>query len=30
MQNYIVVGRPIFKHANPSEAVALIAKELII
>jgi len=27
--DFIVVGRPIFKHANPAEAVQLILKELV-
>ncbi len=27
--NYIVVGRPIFKHENPAEAVRLIQEELV-
>ena len=28
--NFVVVGRPILKHANPTEAVALVAKELSV
>ena len=28
--DFVVVGRPILKHANPTEAVALVAKELAV
>ncbi|MCC6796062.1 MAG: orotidine-5'-phosphate decarboxylase [Candidatus Hydrogenedentes bacterium] len=28
--NFVVVGRPILKHANPTEAVALVTKELAV
>ena len=28
--NFVVVGRPILKHANPTEAVTLVAKELAV
>ncbi len=28
--NFVVVGRPILKHANPTEAVALVVKELAV
>jgi orotidine-5'-phosphate decarboxylase len=28
--DFVVVGRPILKHANPAEAVALVTKELAV